>query len=155
MKNYTFDMTLKAAVTVEAESEEEAERIVKGVLDDAASFTAWEGVVGCDDDVSGECTLIGEPTLAQIDGEDVDATPGERVVINTAPDDIAHAPDVAPHRFSQFHKGARYAYARGLEVSPVHLPTALDAMAKDGWFLVAIFGQTDSKHVGFIFERRP
>lgn len=82
-----------------------------------------------------------------------DATPGEKVVVDTAPRDLAHAPEVPPHRFSVFHKGERYAYARGLEINPTHLPTALDAMAKDGWHLLAIFGQTDSQHVGFIFER--
>lgn len=82
-----------------------------------------------------------------------DATPGERIVIDTDPHDLAHAPEVPPHRFSVFHKGEQYAYARGLEINPTHLPTALDAMAKDGWHLLAIFGQTDSQHVGFIFER--
>lgn len=83
-----------------------------------------------------------------------DATAGERVIVDTAPSDLAHAPEVPPHRFSVFHKGERYAYARGLEINPTHLPTALDAMAKDGWHLLAIFGQTDSQHVGFIFERQ-
>jgi len=80
-------------------------------------------------------------------------TKGERVMIDTHPDDLAHAPEVPPHRFSQFHKGERYAYARGLEINPVHLPVALDAMAADGWHLLSIFGATDSKNVGFIFER--
>lgn len=74
-------------------------------------------------------------------------------VVDTQPHDLAHNPEVPPHRFSTFHKGVRYAYARGLEINPIHLPTALDAMAEDGWALLAIFGQTDSQHVGFIFER--
>lgn len=78
---------------------------------------------------------------------------GERVLVDTAPSDLAHGPEVPPHRFSVFHKGKRYAYARGLEINPAHLPVALDTMADDGWHLIAIFGQTDSKHVGFIFER--
>ena len=69
-------------------------------------------------------------------------------------DDLARKPDVPAHRFAIMHKGERYAYAKGLEVNPSHLPKALDAMAKDGWFLLSIFGQTDSAHVGFIFERR-
>lgn len=81
--------------------------------------------------------------------------PDDSFVVDSAPDDLAHGPEVPPHRFSTFHKGKRYAYARGLEINPVHLPTALDAMAEDGWNLLAIFGQTDSKHVGFIFERQP
>lgn len=79
--------------------------------------------------------------------------PDDSLVVDSAPDDLAHGPEVPPHRFSTFHKGKRYAYARGLEINPIHLPTALDAMAEDGWHLLAIFGQTDSKHVGFIFQR--
>lgn len=78
---------------------------------------------------------------------------GMGFVVDSAPDDLAHGPEVPPHRFSTFHKGKRYAYARGLEINPIHLPTALDAMAEDGWHLLAIFGQTDSEHVGFIFQR--
>lgn len=80
-------------------------------------------------------------------------TASAKPTVDTKPDDLAHAPEVPPHRFSQFIKGERYAYARGLEVNPTHLPIALDEMAKDGWQLVAIFGQTDSASVGFIFER--
>lgn len=80
--------------------------------------------------------------------------PGNAIV-DTQPDDLAHAPEVPPHRFSMFHKGELYAYARGLEINPIHLPKALDEMAKDGWNLLAIFGQTDSQHVGFIFQRYP
>lgn len=80
--------------------------------------------------------------------------PGDKPVIDTEPQDLAHAPEVPPHRFSVLHKGEQYAYARGLEVNPIHLPVALDAMAADGWYLLAIFGQTDSQHVGFIFERK-
>lgn len=80
-------------------------------------------------------------------------TVSTKPTVDSKPDDLAHAPEVPPHRFSQFIKGERYAYARGLEVNPTHLPIALDEMAKDGWKLLAIFGQTDSASVGFIFER--
>lgn len=73
--------------------------------------------------------------------------------LDSAPEDLAHAPEVPHHRFSTFHAAGNYAYARGLEVNPMHLPTALDAMEKSGWGLTAIFGQTDSQHIGFIFER--
>lgn len=73
-------------------------------------------------------------------------------VLDTEPDDLAHAPEVPPHRFSTFVKHGRYAYARGLEIAPMHLPRALEAMRKDGWRLVSLFGQTDSQNVGFIFE---
>jgi hypothetical protein len=79
-------------------------------------------------------------------------TAGEQMVVDEAPDDLAHGPSVGPHRFTMFNKGEHYAYARGLEVSPQHLPRALDAMLADGWKLVSLFGQTDAKHVGFIFE---
>lgn len=73
--------------------------------------------------------------------------------LDSAPEDLAHAPEVPHHRFSVFHEAGDYAYARGLEVNPMHLPTALDAMAKSGWHLCAIFGQTDAQHIGFIFRR--
>jgi hypothetical protein len=79
-------------------------------------------------------------------------TAGEQMVVDEAPDDLAHGPSVGPHRFTMFHKGESYAYARGLEVSPTHLPRALDAMLADGWKLVSLFGQTDAKNVGFVFE---
>lgn len=75
--------------------------------------------------------------------------------LDTAPHDLAHAPEVPHHRFSVFHESGDYAYARGLEINPTHLPIALDAMAKSGWHLVSIFGQTDSKHIGAIFRRQP
>ena len=75
--------------------------------------------------------------------------------IDTAPQDLSHRPEVPGERFSSFVKGQTFAYAKGLEVSPQHLPAALDAMAKDGWYLLAIFGQTDTEHVGFIFHRFP
>lgn len=80
-------------------------------------------------------------------------TRGETVVIDTGADDLSHAPEVPPHRFSQFHKGEGWAYAKGLEINPTHLPTALDAMELDGWETVCVFGQTDSQHVGFLFKR--
>ena len=105
-----------------------------------------------------------EPILSP-DYEDATATipyhgpfPPDQTVklptLDTAPDDLAHGPEVPHHRFSVFHECGQYAYARGLEVAPMHLPTALDAMRKSNWHLVAIFGQTDSKHIGFIFRRQ-
>lgn len=78
---------------------------------------------------------------------------GEKAILDSAPEDLAHAPEVPPHRFSQFHKADNYAYARGLEINPTHLPKALDAMLLDGWELVSLFGATDSQNVGFIFKR--
>lgn len=82
-----------------------------------------------------------------------DLKPGEKLIVDTAPHDLAHNPEVPQHRFAMFNKGEHYAYARGLEINPSHLPTALDALHLDGWELVSLFGQTDSKNVGFIFKR--
>jgi hypothetical protein len=79
-------------------------------------------------------------------------TEGEQMIVDTAPDDLAHGLEVGKHRFTMFTKTENYAYARGLEVSPAHLPLALDAMLVDGWELVSLFGQTDAKNVGFIFR---
>lgn len=67
--------------------------------------------------------------------------------------DLATPPEIPDHRFASFYKGEHYAYARGLEVNPTHLPVVLDRMAADGYHLLAVFGVTDSKNVGFIFRR--
>ena len=67
--------------------------------------------------------------------------------------DMAAPPPLQDHRFGELIKGDRYAYARGLTINPMHLPTALDAMEKDGWSLMAIFGETKSEKVGFVFRR--
>lgn len=67
--------------------------------------------------------------------------------------DISAPPQLQDHRFGHMVKGEHFAYARGLTINPIHLPTALDAMLKDGWDLMAIFGDTDSAKVGFIFKR--
>jgi hypothetical protein len=117
-----------------------------------SEFPGDPRVAVAEDPPVAERTVRKEPALGMPYGRN--ETAGERLVIDTDSKDIAHAPEVPPHRFSMFHKGERYAYARGLEINPTHLPVALDAMALDGWYLLAIFGQTDSQHVGFIFERR-
>lgn len=80
---------------------------------------------------------------------------GNDAVVDTAPEDLSHAPEVPPHRFSTFVKHGRWAYARGLEIAPMHLPRALEAMSRDGWDMTAVFGQTDSQNIGFIFKRIP
>lgn len=87
--------------------------------------------------------------IAELEGE----IAALKITKDSEPEDLAHAPEVPHHRFSVFHASGGYAYARGLEVNPMHLPTALDAMAKSGWHLCAIFGQTDAQHIGFIFRR--
>lgn len=67
--------------------------------------------------------------------------------------DIASPPKLQDHRFGELIKGEHYAYARGLTINPTHLPTALDAMLADGWELMAVFGETASAKVGFVFKR--
>lgn len=66
---------------------------------------------------------------------------------------LAEPPKLADYRFGSLIKGEHYAYARGLTINPSHLPDALDAMYKDGWELMGIFGETDSAKIGFIFKR--
>lgn len=68
-------------------------------------------------------------------------------------DNLAQPPKMADYRFGSLIKGEHYAYARGLTINPSHLPDALDAMYKDGWELMSIFGETDSAKIGFIFKR--
>lgn len=67
--------------------------------------------------------------------------------------DLSQPPELQDHRFGELIKGRLYAYARGLTINPIHLPTALDAMENDGWALMAIFGETSSEKVGFVFKR--
>ena len=91
---------------------------------------------------------------ALLEEQTMNSMPQKPPTLDTAPHDLAHAPEVPHHRFSTFHESGNYAYARGLEVNPTHLPVALEAMRVSGWHLVSLFGNTDSQHVGFIFERR-
>lgn len=69
-------------------------------------------------------------------------------------EDLAEPPEINDHRFGHLEKHGDYAYARGLTVSPTHLPKALHQMQHDfGWRLVAIFGETTAEKIGFIFKR--
>lgn len=63
-------------------------------------------------------------------------------------------PDMPPHRFAMFDKGKGWAYGRGLEISPSHIPAMLDRMEEDGYTLVAALGAQADK-VGMIFQRGP
>lgn len=69
-------------------------------------------------------------------------------------EDLAKLQEVPDYRFGTLMKGEQYAFARGLTVNPTHLPAALDAMAKDGWDLMAVFGETNSPNVGFVFRNQ-
>lgn len=72
-----------------------------------------------------------------------------------APTDLLSIPSPPSHRFVDWHAGTHFAFARGLSVSPQHLPIALDAMLEDGWELFAIFGEPVADRIGFIFRRIP
>lgn len=61
-------------------------------------------------------------------------------------------PDMPPHRFAMFDKGKGWAYGRGLEINPSHIPAMLDRMEADGYTLVAALGAQADK-VGMIFQR--
>lgn len=63
-------------------------------------------------------------------------------------------PDMPPHRFAMFDKGKGWAYGRGLEINPAHIPAMLDHMEEDGYTLVAALGAQADK-VGMIFQRGP
>lgn len=67
--------------------------------------------------------------------------------------DVTNVPDLPPHRFAMFDKGREWAYGRGLEINPSHIPAMLDRMEADGWHLVAALGVEASK-VGMLFYRR-
>lgn len=61
-------------------------------------------------------------------------------------------PELPPHRFAMFDKGKGWAYGRGLEINPTHIPAMLDRMEADGYTLVAALGASADK-VGMIFQR--
>lgn len=63
-------------------------------------------------------------------------------------------PEMPPHRFAMFDKGKGWAYGRGLEINPAHIPAMLDRMEEDGYTLVAALGAQADK-VGMIFQRGP
>lgn len=130
--------------------------------DDAGSeaFQAWNALgklvgFGWIDPAKEAAAAKGVSTVGDAFREAGVAQSSEKApTVDSKPDDLAHAPEVPAHRFSVFHEAGQYAYARGLEVNPIHLPMALDAMARSGWHLLTLFGQTDSQHIGFIFKRR-
>lgn len=63
-------------------------------------------------------------------------------------------PELPPHRFAMFDKGKGWAYGRGLEINPTHIPAMLDRMEADGYTLVAALGSR-ADQVGMIFQRGP
>lgn len=77
--------------------------------------------------------------------------------MQTAPDDapfdVLALEKVQDYRFASLVKGKHFAFARGLTISPAHLPAALDAMKNDGFELVCAFGEATSDKMGFLFRR--
>lgn len=69
--------------------------------------------------------------------------------------DVTDTPDMPPHRFTMFTKSKGWAYGRGLEINPSHIPDMLDRMEADGYTLVSIIGGVTADKVGMIFQRGP
>lgn len=67
--------------------------------------------------------------------------------------DVTDTPEMPPHRFTMFTKARGWAYGRGLEINPAHIPDMLDRMDKDGWHLQAVFGGVEPTKVGMLFKR--
>lgn len=67
--------------------------------------------------------------------------------------DVTDTPDLPPHRFTMFTKARGWAYGRGLEINPAHIPDMLDRMETDGWHLQAVFGGVEPTKVGMLFKR--
>jgi hypothetical protein len=67
--------------------------------------------------------------------------------------DVTEVPGLPPHRFTLFEKSKHWAYGRGLEINPSHIPTMLDRMQEDGYYLQAVFGGIEPTKVGMIFRR--
>lgn len=139
------ERTIRLLATMRA-ALEKVEKAHKSTLDPWIALSEIEHILTTG--INAVPTVAEEPPVAE-------SIPAKPPVIDSAPEDLAHAPEVPHHRFSAFHKAGEYAYARGLEINPMHLPVALDAMAQSGWHLLAIFGATDSQHIGFIFRREP
>lgn len=68
--------------------------------------------------------------------------------------DVTDTPEMPPHRFTLFEKGREWAYGRGLEINPSHIPAMLDRMEGDGWHLQCVFGGIEPTKVGMLFYRR-
>lgn len=64
MKDYTFDLTLQACITLQAASEEEARRILEQFADSATMMLQTD-----DDEVYGEASFRDDPALVDdVDG---------------------------------------------------------------------------------------
>lgn len=75
-----------------------------------------------------------------------------QAALDAEPFDVLALEKVQDYRFATLTKGKHYSFARGLTISPTHLPAALDAMLRDGFKLVCMFGEAVSDKMGLIFE---
>jgi len=75
-----------------------------------------------------------------------------QAALDDEPFDVLALEKVQDYRFGTLTKGTHYSFARGLTISPTHLPAALDAMLRDGFKLVCMFGEAVSDKMGLIFE---
>lgn len=91
---------------------------------------------------------IGEAT-----GTSFDALTGTMRKAESDTLDVTATPDMPPHRFTMFTKAKGWAYGRGLEINPAHIPDMLDRMDKDGWHLQCVFGGVEPAKVGMLFRR--
>lgn len=89
---------------------------------------------------------IGSATGTVFDGEAMRPKADSDMV------DVTELADMPPHRFAMFTKSKGWAYGRGLEINPSHIPDMLDRMELDGYTLVAALGAQADK-VGMIFQR--
>jgi hypothetical protein len=71
LKNFSFDLTLAGAVRVAAPTQADAEKLLKERIN-AVGISFGEGSTK----IVGECSLVGEPSVFLIDGEDVDSPKG-------------------------------------------------------------------------------
>lgn len=75
-----------------------------------------------------------------------------QAALDSEPFDVLALEKVQDYRFGTLTKGKHFSFARGLTISPTHLPAALDAMLNDGFKFVCMFGDPTSDKMGLIFE---
>jgi hypothetical protein len=77
----------------------------------------------------------------------------DRVNAVKTDNDVTATPELPPHRFTLFEKTERWAYGRGLEINPAHIPAMLERMQDDGWLLHCVLGGVERDKFGMIFKR--
>lgn len=68
MTEYAFDIEMRAAIRVKADSEKEARKMLRESLNCAdANFGAWDN----GDPITGEASMFGRASLYEVDGKEV------------------------------------------------------------------------------------